>query len=92
MIMYYVHNKKISNIAYLKNSEDFQFSGFQAILTSSPSNKYGLHYDYSRLSNATPSKDVYTLISRSCECHCWQKKKVHSTLSRFFWLVRIKLT
>ena len=56
--MYYTHNKKISNIAYSKNSEDFQFSGFQAILTISSSKKYNLHYDYNRLNNATPSKDV----------------------------------
>ena len=50
--------KKISDTAYLKNSEDFQFSGFQSILTTSSSKKYNLHYDYNRLNNATPSKDV----------------------------------
>ena len=50
--------KKISDTAYLKNSEDFQFSGFQSILTTSSSKKYNLHYDYSMLNKATPSKDI----------------------------------
>ena len=57
-IMYYTYDKKISNTAYLKNSEDLQFSGFQSILTTSSSKKYNLHYDYNRLNNATISKDV----------------------------------
>lgn len=41
-------------MAYSKNSEDYQFSSFQAILTTSPSNKHGLHYDYSRLQSKGP--------------------------------------
>ena len=51
------------------NSEDFQFSGFQTILATSSIKKCNLHYDYSRLNNATPSKDIWILTSRTCECH-----------------------
>ena len=69
MMSYWITMGLKSHDWCLKNSEDFQLSDFQAILATSSNKKYNLHYDYSRLNNATPSKDIRILTSRTCECH-----------------------
>ena len=69
MMSYWITMGPKSHDWCLKNSEDFQFSGFQAILATSSIKKYNLHYDYSMLNKATPSKDIWILTSRTYECH-----------------------
>ena len=69
MMSYWIMMGPKSHDWCLKNSKDFQFSGFQAILATSSIKKYNLHYDYSMLNKATPSKDIWILTFRTCECH-----------------------
>lgn len=52
MFVYSAHKKKTSNIYLDQKNSNFQYSGFQAILTISLSNKYGIHYDYCSWTNA----------------------------------------